>query len=129
MSSAARTIKTHFDGQLKETITGHLYAATTKALAATEFPRCPTTSSLIAFLIVQTCLIREEEPLTTCSFIGMAMRVGMFPREAPRTNPDRVQHNRWASTAMAPSSTSPRSNAKSGGASGGTSCTSTFKAR
>jgi hypothetical protein len=62
-------------GKSKEQMTSTFYAATMNGLAATAFPRAPTISSLIAFLIVQTCLIREEEPLTSCSFVGMAMRV------------------------------------------------------
>lgn len=72
MSSQAITELT---GQTKEKITSTFYSATMNSLAATAFPRSPTLSSLIAFLIVQTCLIREEEPLTSCSFVGMAMRV------------------------------------------------------
>lgn len=78
MSMPASRFPPLFDGRKKDTITSHLYAATTSALATTSFPHSPTVNSLIAFLIVQTCLIREEEPLTSCTFVGTAMRVGQF---------------------------------------------------
>lgn len=80
VSMSAKTIGACFDGRSKDVVVNHLFAATTSALAATSFPRSPTINSLIAFLIVQTCQIREEEPLASCSFIGTAMRIGMpFP--------------------------------------------------
>jgi hypothetical protein len=75
-SMSAKVIKASFEGRSKDIVTGHLFSATTSALNATAFPRSPTTNSLIAFLIVQTCNIREEDPLSTCSFIGMSMRIG-----------------------------------------------------
>lgn len=70
-ATVALTSGEHTRGSL----TAHLYGATMAALSACAFPRSPTVNSLIAFLIVQTCLIREEEPLTSCSFVGLAMRV------------------------------------------------------
>ncbi|KAL7270116.1 hypothetical protein RUND412_007186 [Rhizina undulata] len=75
MSMSSKLVKTVFEGQTKESISNHFYAATTNSLALTSFPRSPTINSLTAFLIVQTCQIREEEPLTSCSFVSMAMRV------------------------------------------------------
>jgi hypothetical protein len=75
-SMSPKAIKASFEGRSKDIVTGHLFSATTSALNATAFPRSPTTNSLIAFLIVQTCNIREEDPLSTCSFIGMSMRIG-----------------------------------------------------
>ncbi|KAF3088044.1 hypothetical protein TWF102_003457 [Orbilia oligospora] len=58
----------------RNTITGHLNRAAHGALAITAFPRGPTLSSLIAYLLLHTCKIREEEPLTSYSFVGVAMR-------------------------------------------------------
>ncbi|KAI5795782.1 fungal-specific transcription factor domain-containing protein [Geopyxis carbonaria] len=75
MSMAPKTVKENFEGRSKEQITAHLHAAATDALTAAQFPRAPTLNSLITFLIIQTCMIREEEPLTSFSFIGTAMRV------------------------------------------------------
>ncbi|RPA95086.1 hypothetical protein L873DRAFT_1846130 [Choiromyces venosus 120613-1] len=75
MSLPAKVIEKILPGQTKMEVTKSLYSGSMHALSASSFPRTPTVSSLIAFLIVQTCLIREEEPLTSCSFIGMAMRV------------------------------------------------------
>ncbi|KAK6346312.1 hypothetical protein TWF730_010639 [Orbilia blumenaviensis] len=58
----------------RNTITGHLNRAAHGTLAITAFPRGPTLSSLIAYLLIHTCKIREEEPLTSYSFVGVAMR-------------------------------------------------------
>ncbi|KAF3927017.1 hypothetical protein ABW21_db0201973 [Orbilia brochopaga] len=55
-------------------ITGHLHRAALATLAVTAFPRGPTLSSLIAYLLIHTCKIREEEPLTSYAFVGVAMR-------------------------------------------------------
>ena len=70
------TIRAKFDGRSKEFITTHLLSTANAALAATSFPRSPTTCSMMAFLILNSCLVREEDPLASCSFIGTAMRVG-----------------------------------------------------
>lgn len=74
LSSKATTTLTRGE-HTQASLTSHLYGATMAALGACAFPRSPTVNSLTAFLIVQTCLIREEEPLTSCSFVGLAMRV------------------------------------------------------
>ncbi|KAJ6263523.1 hypothetical protein Dda_2087 [Drechslerella dactyloides] len=55
-------------------ITSHLHRAAMATLAVTAFPRGPTLSSLIAYLLIHTCKIREEEPLTSYAFVGIAMR-------------------------------------------------------
>ncbi|EPS43547.1 hypothetical protein H072_2486 [Dactylellina haptotyla CBS 200.50] len=55
-------------------IISHLNRAAMAALAVTAFPRGPTLSSLIAYLLIHTCKIREEEPLTSYAFVGVAMR-------------------------------------------------------
>ena len=51
-----------------------LYSAHSHALLLVSFPQSPTIYSLIAFLIVQNLLVREEESLSACSFIGIALR-------------------------------------------------------
>ncbi|CUS09771.1 unnamed protein product [Tuber aestivum] len=75
MSLPAKVVGKLLPGQTKMQVNKNLYSGSMHALSASCFPRTPTINSLIAFLITQTCLIREEEPLTSCSFIGMAMRV------------------------------------------------------
>lgn len=74
LSAKATAALTHGE-HTQASLTSHLYGATMASLGACAFPRSPTVNSLTAFLMVQTCLIREEEPLTSCSFVGMAMRV------------------------------------------------------
>src|SRR5215469_14480426 len=51
-----------------------LYSAHSHALSLVSFPQSPTVYSLIAFLIVQNLLVREEEAVSACSFIGIALR-------------------------------------------------------
>jgi hypothetical protein len=44
-------------------------------LTKISFPRSPSLQGLAAYLIVQTILSKEEEPLTSSLFISLAMRV------------------------------------------------------
>lgn len=74
MNSAA--VKARFDGRSKEVITSHLFSATNAALAATAFHRSPTINSLMAYLILNTCLVRDDDPIASSSFVGTAMRIG-----------------------------------------------------
>lgn len=53
-----------------------LYKATMRSLSLVGFPRNPTIYSLTAYLIWQNPLIREEDSLTSTSFISTAVRVG-----------------------------------------------------
>lgn len=92
MSLPDRVIKAQFEGQSTEALTGRLYTAATKALVAIDFPSRPTVASLTAFLIVHTCQVREEEPLTTFSFVGTAIRVGMWASVLP-TGPQLTMHS------------------------------------
>lgn len=45
------------------------------AIRLSDFPQVPSLQSLAAFLIVDTTWLREEQPLTCCSFVGVAYRV------------------------------------------------------
>lgn len=47
----------------------------TKWLTKISFPRSPSLQGLAAYLLVQTILSKEEEPLTSSLFISLAMRV------------------------------------------------------
>lgn len=51
-----------------------LFNSHSHALSLVAFPQSPTIYSLCAFLIVQNLLVREEESLSACSFIGIALR-------------------------------------------------------
>jgi hypothetical protein len=72
---------------LEETIPGvsdmnsvatEIYREATNALYLAHFPRTPTVSNLAAYMILQGTWMREEEPLTTCSFVGVAVRVAQM---------------------------------------------------
>lgn len=51
-----------------------LFNSHSHSLSLVAFPQSPTIYSLCAFLIVQNLLVREEESLSACSFIGIALR-------------------------------------------------------
>lgn len=51
-----------------------LFSSHSHSLSLVAFPQSPTIYSLCAFLIVQNLLVREEESLSACSFIGIALR-------------------------------------------------------
>ena len=55
-----------------------LHKEATTALFQTRFPRGPTIETLSAYLILQGTWMRDEEPLTTCGFIGVAVRVAQM---------------------------------------------------
>ena len=62
----------------REVLTTNLYHEATKALLRAHFPRVPTVGTLAAYLIMQGTWMRDEEPLTTCGFIGVAIRVAQM---------------------------------------------------
>ena len=47
----------------------------TRCLTLINFPRNPSIPSLAAFLMLQTILVREEEPVMSSLFVGLALRV------------------------------------------------------
>lgn len=53
----------------------NLRTLTVKALRLSHFPRAPTLDSFRAYLICQSTTIREEEPLNSIAFVGLALRV------------------------------------------------------
>lgn len=55
-------------------ITTSLYKSHYHALSLVSFPQSPTIYSLIAYLIAQNLLIREES-LSSCSFVSVALRI------------------------------------------------------
>jgi hypothetical protein len=48
---------------------------TSDALTLVGFPHSPSTYSLMAFILSQSILIREEESLGSCSFVAVAFRI------------------------------------------------------
>ncbi|KAF2665066.1 hypothetical protein BT63DRAFT_429017 [Microthyrium microscopicum] len=52
-----------------------LCALTTKALSMVGFPQNPSMASLEAFLLLQSFQIKEEESLSSCSFVAIALRI------------------------------------------------------
>ena len=55
-----------------------LYKCILNTQSLMEFPRKPTLYSLMAFLISENLKIREEEPLSSCSYISTAIRIAQI---------------------------------------------------
>lgn len=49
-----------------------------RALQQANFPKTPTLETLTAYIILQVTWMKEEEPLTTCAFVGLAYRVAQM---------------------------------------------------
>ncbi|KAL5339900.1 hypothetical protein BJX70DRAFT_362797 [Aspergillus crustosus] len=70
-----RTIKAEFGGATRAVLSKTYNDQVTRWLTKTSFPRNPTLHGLAAYLLVQTILAKEEEPLTSSLFVSLAMRV------------------------------------------------------
>ncbi|CAG8108925.1 unnamed protein product [Penicillium salamii] len=70
-----RTIKAEFNASSRSTLSTMYSEEVTRWLTKIKFPRSPTPQGLAAYLIVQTILSKEEEPLTSSLFVSLAMRV------------------------------------------------------
>ncbi|KKA19782.1 C6 transcription factor [Rasamsonia emersonii CBS 393.64] len=70
-----RTIKAEFNVSSRSVLSDMFNDQVTRWLTKISFPRSPTLHGLAAFLIVQTILSKEEEPLTSSLFISLALRV------------------------------------------------------
>ncbi|KAJ5882928.1 uncharacterized protein N7473_009814 [Penicillium subrubescens] len=90
-----RTIKAEFNASSRVSLSTMYSEEVTRWLTKISFPRSPSLQGLAAYLIVQTILSKEEEPLTSSLFVSLAMRVaqtmglhrdpanfGIEPREA-----------------------------------------------
>ncbi|GIZ48278.1 hypothetical protein CKM354_001134600 [Cercospora kikuchii] len=71
-------LQTVFGNISRETLTSRLYRRAVRAIRLSEFPQSPSLQSLSAFIIVDSTWLREEQPLTCCSFIGVATRVAQM---------------------------------------------------
>ncbi|KAJ5126502.1 hypothetical protein N7448_007281 [Penicillium atrosanguineum] len=70
-----RTIKAEFNVPSRVPLSNIYSEEVTRWLTKISFPRSPSLQGLAAYLIVQTILSKEEEPLTSSLFISLAMRV------------------------------------------------------
>ncbi|KAJ5226490.1 hypothetical protein N7468_007715 [Penicillium chermesinum] len=70
-----RTIQTEFPSASRFSLSSMYNEEVTHWLTKISFPRSPSLHGLAAYLIVQTILSKEEEPLTSSLFVSMAMRV------------------------------------------------------
>lgn len=70
-----RAIKAEFHVSSRSALSIIWSEEVTKWLNKINFPRSPTLQGLAAYLIVQTIVSKEEEPLTSSLFVSLAMRV------------------------------------------------------
>ncbi|KAL4786343.1 hypothetical protein BJX76DRAFT_346335 [Aspergillus varians] len=70
-----RTIKAEFNGASRGALSKAYNDQVTRWLTKTSFLRSPSLQGLAAYLLVQTILAKEEEPLTSSLFVSLAMRV------------------------------------------------------
>ncbi|OAL68887.1 C6 transcription factor [Trichophyton violaceum] len=70
-----KTIHAEFSLESRSALTEPFHDEVTRWLKTISFPRSPSLNGLAAFLLVQTILSKEEEPLTSSLFISLALRV------------------------------------------------------
>ncbi|EFR04252.1 hypothetical protein MGYG_07260 [Nannizzia gypsea CBS 118893] len=70
-----KTIHAEFNLESRSALTEPFHDEVTRWLKTISFPRSPSLNGLAAFLLVQTILSKEEEPLTSSLFISLALRV------------------------------------------------------
>lgn len=70
-----RMIKAEFNVSSRSALSKTYHDEVTRWLTEISFPRSPSLQGLAAYLLVQTILSREEEPLTSSLFISLSMRV------------------------------------------------------
>ncbi|KAL4891598.1 hypothetical protein BDV59DRAFT_66255 [Aspergillus ambiguus] len=70
-----RTIKAEFNVASRNSLSKTFNEEVTRWLTKISFPRSPSLQGLAAYLLVQTILSKEEEPLTSSLFISFSMRV------------------------------------------------------
>ncbi|KAI2737860.1 transcriptional regulator family: Fungal Specific TF [Penicillium roqueforti] len=70
-----RAIEAEFNVSSRSALSTIYTEEVTKWLTKIKFPRSPSLQGLAAYLLVQTIVTKEEEPLTTSLFVSLAMRV------------------------------------------------------
>src|SRR6266536_5501396 len=73
-----------FSEQSWENLSSLFYRRAVRAIRLTNFPQTPSLFTLSAFIIVDTIWLREEQPLTCCSFVCLATRVAQMLGEYRR---------------------------------------------
>ncbi|KAK0100344.1 hypothetical protein ONS96_007624 [Cadophora gregata f. sp. sojae] len=76
--SSRRRLAEIFEGRSREDVSSSFYQRAVRAIRLTNFPQSPSLHTLAAFMIVDTIYLREEQPLTCCSFVGLATRVAQM---------------------------------------------------
>lgn len=75
ISISIRSIRSDFNLSCRSELSDPFHDEITRWLTRISFPRSPSMRGLAAFLIVQTIIAKEEEPLTSSLFISLALRV------------------------------------------------------
>ncbi|KAK2751104.1 hypothetical protein FQN57_000179 [Myotisia sp. PD_48] len=75
VTMSLKTMRAEFDADSRSSLTEPFHDEVTRWLKIISFPRSPSLHGLAAFLLVQTILSKEEEPLTSSLFISLALRV------------------------------------------------------
>jgi len=76
--SSRKRLAEIFEGQSREDLSSRFYQRAVRAIRLTNYPQSPSLHTLAAFMIVDTIYLREEQPLTCCSFVGLATRVAQM---------------------------------------------------
>ncbi|KAK5167509.1 uncharacterized protein LTR77_007208 [Saxophila tyrrhenica] len=63
---------------VREELSARLYRTAVRGIRMSDFPRVPSIQSFTAFIIVDATWLRAEQPLTCCSFVGLAVRVAQM---------------------------------------------------
>lgn len=70
-----RTIQAEFSASSRSALSTIYTEEVNRWLTRIKFPRSPSLQGLAAYLIVQTIVTKEEEPLASSLFVSLAMRV------------------------------------------------------
>ena len=75
VSISIHGLRHFFPGETRAKLSARLHDQTTRWLALLSFPRNASLPGLAAFIMMQTILAKEEEPVTSSLYISLAIRV------------------------------------------------------
>ena len=78
VSISLRGLREWFTGITRASMSASFHDHITRCLIAADFPRVASIPALAAFLTMQMIAAREEEPLTSSLFVGLALRVAQM---------------------------------------------------
>jgi hypothetical protein len=78
VSLSLRGLKEWFPGTKRATLSAGFHDQITRCLVSANFPRVASIPALAAFLTLAIIIAKEEEPLTSSLFVGMALRVAQM---------------------------------------------------